>query len=522
MLFMYMGILRNLRSYFSLNNPNTTINAQSLEALSPLGYNTTEVNVLNVLGIPAVSRCLKLVGQTISALPIDIQGQNENGIYKLDSHPMLDALKEPNSFSPQGDFFEAVIIHLLLRGNAIIEIDRRRDRSVKGLYILDPDEVSIEVTTKRNLVYKIRDRVIRDYDILHFKDHTLDGIAGLDKLKLHKDLWGLALENISYAVKYYSNGARPSGVLKTPEVLSDQAYNRLRTSWETRYGGANKGKTAILEGGMSYESIGANPDEASFSNTTNLVQQQVAQVFGVPLYLLGDMSKMTFNNTEQLAIQYVKYTILPVVETIAQELTRKLLTEEEKATGLVFNFDLNSLLKADTQNRAEYLSKLINAGVLSINDARRIENLPDIDGGDNHFLQVNMMEINKLVNNEQPQEEEPQAPQEEERAARSYSDYPQSVSNNAKRGIELNEKQGNKCSTQVGKKRAADLAARRPLSFDTIKRMFSYLSRAEEDYDPSDTEACGTISYLMWGGKSAKTWAERKIKQIENERKENI
>ena len=61
---------------------------------------------------------------------------------------------------------------------------------------------------------------------------------------------------------------------------------------------------------------------------------------------------------------------------------------------------MNSLLKADTQNRAEYLSKLINAGVLSINDARRIENLPDIDGGDNHFLQVNMMEINKLANSQ--------------------------------------------------------------------------------------------------------------------------
>jgi len=272
---------------------------------------------------------------------------------------------------------------------------------------------------------------------------------------------------------------------------------------------------------MSYESIGANPDEASFRNTTNLVQPQVAQVFGVPLYLLGDMSKMTFNNTEQLAIQYVKYTILPVVETIAQELTRKLLTEEEKATGLGFNFDLNSLLKADTQNRAEYLSKLINAGVLSINDARRIENLPDIDGGDNHFLQVNMMEINKLVKDDAPEETQP-APQEDERAARSYSDYPQSVSNNAKRGIELDEKVAGKCDNAIGRKRASQLVNREPVSFDTIKRMYSYLSRAEEYYDPSDPEACGTISFLLWGGKSAKTWSERKIKQIENERKENI
>jgi len=97
----------------------------------------------------------------------------------------------------------------------------------------------------------------------------------------------------------------------------------------------------------------------------------------------------------------------------------------------------------------------------------------------------------------------------------SFSDYPQSVSNNAKRGIELNKKVNNKCATQVGKVRAQQLADRKPVSMETIKRMFSYLSRAEEYYKTGDTEACGYISYLLWGGKSAKTWAENKIKQNE-------
>jgi len=97
----------------------------------------------------------------------------------------------------------------------------------------------------------------------------------------------------------------------------------------------------------------------------------------------------------------------------------------------------------------------------------------------------------------------------------SFSDYPQSVSNNAKRGIELNKKVNNKCATQVGKVRAQQLADRKPISMQTIKRMFSYLSRAEEYYKTGDTEACGYISYLLWGGKSAKSWAESKIKQDE-------
>ena len=99
-------------------------------------------------------------------------------------------------------------------------------------------------------------------------------------------------------------------------------------------------------------------------------------------------------------------------------------------------------------------------------------------------------------------------------AFESYSDYPDSVSNNAKRGIELNEKENNKCATQVGKVRAQQLAKKEPISVETIKRMYSYLSRAEEYYDESDTTACGTISYLLWGGLSGKRWAESKLKEL--------
>jgi len=96
----------------------------------------------------------------------------------------------------------------------------------------------------------------------------------------------------------------------------------------------------------------------------------------------------------------------------------------------------------------------------------------------------------------------------------SFSDYPDSVSNNAKRGIELNEKVNNKCATQVGKVRAQQLAKGEAVSVDTIKRMYSYLSRAGEYYNEGDTKACGTISYLLWGGKSALGWSKSKLKEL--------
>jgi hypothetical protein len=96
----------------------------------------------------------------------------------------------------------------------------------------------------------------------------------------------------------------------------------------------------------------------------------------------------------------------------------------------------------------------------------------------------------------------------------SYSDYPSGVKNNAKRGIALNEKNGNKCATPVGKVRAQQLAQGKPLSVKTIKRMYSYLSRAEEYYDEGDSSACGTISYLLWGGLAGKRWAASKLKEL--------
>ena len=95
-----------------------------------------------------------------------------------------------------------------------------------------------------------------------------------------------------------------------------------------------------------------------------------------------------------------------------------------------------------------------------------------------------------------------------------YNDYPEAVSNNAKKGIELNQKYGNKCATRVGRLRATTLANRQTVSVAVIKRMYSYLSRAEEYYDETDQSACGTISYLLWGGLAAKRWSEAKLKEL--------
>lgn len=98
-----------------------------------------------------------------------------------------------------------------------------------------------------------------------------------------------------------------------------------------------------------------------------------------------------------------------------------------------------------------------------------------------------------------------------------YGGYPQSAVNNAKRGIELNEANNNRCATNVGKQRAKDIVAKRAFSLDVLNRVYSYLSRAKTYYNPNDENACGTISYLLWGGESMRVWSEKKLNEINND-----
>jgi hypothetical protein len=103
----------------------------------------------------------------------------------------------------------------------------------------------------------------------------------------------------------------------------------------------------------------------------------------------------------------------------------------------------------------------------------------------------------------------------EEVALESYSDYGNEIKNNAQKGIQLNERNGNKCATQTGKVRAQQLAKGEPISVETIKRMYSYLSRAETYYDNADSQNdCGYVSYLLWGGKSALSYSRNKLKEL--------
>ena len=108
-----------------------------------------------------------------------------------------------------------------------------------------------------------------------------------------------------------------------------------------------------------------------------------------------------------------------------------------------------------------------------------------------------------------------------EQFAETYNDYPEAAVEAAKQGIKRNEETGNKCATQVGKVRAQQLANREAVSLETVRRMRAFLIRQKDNYelarDRRDYNACGYISYLLWGGPAALPWTEKILRQAGEE-----
>jgi HK97 family phage portal protein len=131
------------------------------------------------------------------------------------------------------------------------------------------------------------------------------------------------------------------------------------------------------------------------SEQRDFQNQEICRVFGVPPSLVGVQSNVTYSNTEQQAIQFAKYTIVPWTRKIEQEMNCKLVATEERVNTFT-RFDLSDLLRGDSAARANYYDTLTKSGIISINEARAMEDMPPVENGSEHLVQVNQIALSSL------------------------------------------------------------------------------------------------------------------------------
>lgn len=350
------------------------------------GQNVTSETALQVA---AVYSCVRVLSETLAALPLGLYRKEDRNRYEASEHPLHQLLSTlPNGEVTSFDLRVQMLASLLLQGNAYNQVLRDRAGRVAEIWPLLPQHCELDRTSSGKLVLVVEgessawgmDKVWRVNGL------TTNGIEGLTPVGLLRETIGSAMAMEHYSASIYGNGAKPGGVLSLAGKLSREGQQRLLDSWNQTHGGTdNANKVAVLQEGMKWQQISMSAEDAQFIESRKYNRSEIAGIYGVPNHMIGDLEKATFSNIEHQSLQFVIYALMPWITRIEQSITRDLLLPSER--GMVYpKFNVRGLLRGDTQARATFYRELFNVGAFSPNMILALEDENPVANGDQHFI----------------------------------------------------------------------------------------------------------------------------------------
>lgn len=356
------------------------------------------VRAKDALGISAVWAAVNHISRSIATLPLHVyESQSDGSRRRVLDHPISRLLRlQPNRWQTHSDFIRLVVVNLLLRGNFYAQILRTKG-GVKELIPLDSDKIAVTQTSGGDLQYTIslssKQVTLSQSEILHIKGLSLDGIEGVSVLECAARTLRISTEIDEHSEKFFRNRGVPGLVLEHPGRLGEGAAKRLAESFTRSISRENAYATAVIEEGMKLSQVQLSAADAQFVEQKRLQLEDIARLFSIPPHLIGDLSRSTYSNIESQGIDYVVFCLLPWLRCIEEVINIKLLHPKEQDVVFV-EFLVDGLLRGDQKSRYEAYVAGRNAGFLSVNDIRRMENMPPLtDGqGDIYLLPVNMVD----------------------------------------------------------------------------------------------------------------------------------
>jgi HK97 family phage portal protein len=234
----------------------------------------------------------------------------------------------------------------------------------------------------------------KPHDLLHIRGIGATGICGFSVITMARQSIGTAIAAERNVGRFFANGGRVPYLLEHAQKFKNDAdFDKFRDDWEKTYQQAHK--APILENGLTYKQIGLSMQDSQMLETRLFDIHEICRWFLVSPHLVGDLSRATFSNIEQLALEFVKMTLSAWITRWEQELWRCVLTPEEKTQGYFFKHNLNALLRGDFQSRMAGYATMLQNGVASVDEIRDLEDwnmLPDGIGADYH-IQLNMQPL---------------------------------------------------------------------------------------------------------------------------------
>lgn len=341
------------------------------------------VTPATAMRVPAVAAAVTLIAVTCATLPAKVfrrQGDGSKSPEPTDPAYVL-VHDDANPWTSASKLREQLTIDALLHGNGFAFANRVRGRVVE-LIRLEPTAVTVEcdpITSEPT--FKLTQsgggqRMVELRDMV-----WLPCIGGTAPIKLAREAIALAAVLEQHASRLFGCGGRPSGLLKFPHRLGAEVAARIRDSWQATHAGENSGKTAVLEEGGDFVPLAFNSVDSQFEQMRKFQIEEIARAFRVPTTFIGDLSRGTWSNVEQLNAQFLQFTMLPWLRQWEAAYRRVFIAPDQRDSTTI-EFITDDLLRADTSVRAEAYSKFRSMGVMTANEVRARENLPALPGGD--------------------------------------------------------------------------------------------------------------------------------------------
>jgi HK97 family phage portal protein len=395
------------------------------EALTgqPINSALPAVTTESAMKTSAVWGCMQVLSNAHARVPAVVFRKTDRGRERADDHPVYRLVKDrPNPWMTPFQLRRVVKLNRLGFGRGLCIIERNADGVPVALWPVHGSRVRVVVHEENNIqqvIYAVaqdgegelnmsgngwrlmspktgdgRYEIYSASDVLDFQGLSFDGVNCLSAVQHMKSVIQQHLAAESTLTTFSSQGLKAGGFLLHPNKLSPEAHKRIQESFNAKYGRADfAGKTVVLEEGLKFEHAPTvmTLADAQWIEASKMRIEDIARFFGVPLHLIQSLDKATNNNIEHQSLDFLNHSLAPDLENDAQEMTYKLLTEEERAGGMYIGHITQAILSVDMKSRYEAYMLAFQMGVVNADGIcdREDMNRPSDGSGATYYRPLN-------------------------------------------------------------------------------------------------------------------------------------
>lgn len=359
------------------------VSTTTAQSLPTVGYSSAagkNVSADSALQVSAVWDCVKVTSQVVSSLPLKLFERSGPNARREVDHDIASIVgSSPNSVQTNVEFWDGMVAHLTMRGNAVAE-RQFVGRNLVGLKPLPGLTPYLDQSGK--VVYEFYDRGKREKlpaeKVLHLRSFDPGTGIGLSAIKYGANSIGAALAADETAGSVFSNMMMMAGFLMSEQTLDAEQRQQVQDMMQTFAGSRRAGKMMTLEAGLDFKQVQMNPEDAQLLATRQFQVEDVCRWFGVPPIIIGHAAQgqtMWGSGIEAIMLSWLTLGINPLLTRIEARLNRDIIPAEKRGKWF-FRFNREAMLQMDSKSKAEFLSKMGQSGTMTANERRAKLDLP--------------------------------------------------------------------------------------------------------------------------------------------------